>query len=119
MQILKVTDQVLRAGEETGRDPGLRRRAATLASILLLIALAVGSLFGDSGILHLLQERDRVVTLRAELEQLKADNGRLAEQIQALKSDPRSIERLAREELGLARPGEVVFLVREEPAHEP
>jgi len=84
-----------------------------------LIALAVGSLFGDSGILHLMQERDRLGTLRSELEQLRSDNGRLAEEIQALKSDPRSIERLAREELGLAKPGEVVFLVREAPADEP
>jgi cell division protein FtsB len=115
VKILKVRDEVLELTDGAGRDPELRRRAATLASILLLIALAVGSLFGDSGILHLLQERERVGALRRELEEVKAENGRLAEAIQALQSDPRSIERLAREELGLAAPGEIVFLVRDEP----
>jgi cell division protein FtsB len=42
------------------------------------------------------------------------DNRRLATEIAALRSDPRAIERLAREELGLTRPGETVFLIREE-----
>ena len=40
-------------------------------------------------------------------------SGRLVE-IAALKQSPRAIERLAREELGLARPDETVFLIREE-----
>jgi len=48
------------------------------------------------------------------IEQLRTENARLAVEIVALRSDPRSIERLAREELGLARPGETVFLIREE-----
>jgi cell division protein FtsB len=33
----------------------------------------------------------------------------LTEQVNALKSDPKSIERIAREEMGLARPGELIF----------
>ena len=33
--------------------------------------------------------------------------------IAALRTDPAAIERIAREELGLARPGETVFLIRE------
>ena len=39
---------------------------------------------------------------------------RLARDIADLKQSPRAIERLAREELGLARPDETVFLIREE-----
>ena len=37
-------------------------------------------------------------------------------EIAALRTSPRAIERLAREQLGLARPDETVFLIREEDA---
>ena len=93
----------------------LRRKAATLASLCALIALLVGSLFGDRGILHLMAQRERAERLQREIEEMRAENGRLAAEIDALRRDPRAIERLAREQLGLARAGEVVFLIREEP----
>jgi cell division protein FtsB len=101
--------------ERDGAEPGLRKKAANLASVIALIALVVGSLFGDRGILHLLAQRQRADALAGEIEQLRAENGRLAAQITALRSDPRAIERLAREELGLVQSGETVFLIREEP----
>jgi cell division protein FtsB len=107
--------QVLANRDDRGRsEVGLRKKAATLGSIIALIALLVGSLFGDRGILHLVAQRERAESLRREIEDLRAENGRLAAEIAALKTDPRAIERLAREELGLARPGETVFLIPEE-----
>jgi cell division protein FtsB len=84
-----------------------------LGSILALIALIVGSLFGDRGILHLLAQRERTAALRREIQELRAQNRLLLDEIRALRSDPRAIERVAREELGLAREGETVFLLRE------
>jgi cell division protein FtsB len=80
-----------------------------------LIALLVGSLFGDRGILYLMAQREKAERLQREIEEVRAENGRLAAEIEALRRDPRAIERLAREQLGLARSGEVVFLIREEP----
>jgi cell division protein FtsB len=107
--------QVLANRDDRGRsEVGLRKKAATLGSIIALIALLVGSLFGDRGILHLVAQRERAESLRREIEDLRAENGRLAAEITGLKTDPRAIERLAREELGLARPGETVFLIPEE-----
>ena len=47
--------------------------------------------------------------LRQDIAQLNANNKQLAEEIQALKSDPQLIERIAREEMGLARHGELIF----------
>ena len=93
---------------------GLRRKAAVLFSVIVFIALVVGSLFGDGGILQLWQERSRTEALEREIERLRVRNSQLAKEIRALRSDPRAVERLAREELGLARPGETVFLIREE-----
>ena len=97
-------------------DVGLRRKAATLASIILVLALVVGSLFGDRGFLQLVRQQQRAEEMAREIEELRAENGRLAAEIVALRSDPRAIERLAREELGLVRPGETVFLIRPEAA---
>jgi cell division protein FtsB len=101
------------AREERTGDVGLRRKAATLASIIALVALIVGALFGDRGVLHLLDQRRRAEALALEVDELQAENAAVASEIAALRSNPRAIERLAREELGLVRPGETVFLVRD------
>ena len=89
-------------------------RTWVLGTTIAVIALAVGSVFGDRGILNLLDKRRQVEALRAELEGLRAENARLAAEIAALRTSPRAIERLAREELGLARPDETVFFIRAE-----
>jgi cell division protein FtsB len=47
--------------------------------------------------------------------QLAAENERLRHEIDALKSDVRAIEDIARDELGLVRPGEIIIRIEEEP----
>jgi len=93
-------------------DRGLRHKAIALASILAVIALVVGSLFGDRGILRLLEVREQAAELQREIESLKAENAGLVEEILELRDSPEPIERLAREELGLAAPDETVFIIR-------
>ena len=88
-------------------------RAWVLGTVLALIALGVGSVFGDRGILNMVAEREKIAALRAELDAMRAENARLSGEIADLRQNPRAIERLAREELGLARPDETVFLIRE------
>ena len=83
------------------RSVGLRRKAATLASVIALIALVVGSLFGDRGILQLIAQRERAEALPARSRSCARENARLAARDRApCARDPRAIERLAREELG-------------------
>jgi cell division protein FtsB len=94
-------------------DAGLRRKAWAVASLIALVALVVGSLFGDRGILQLLEQRRKAALLQRDLQELRTENLRLAEEIRALRSDPRAIERIAREQLGLAGPAETVFILRE------
>jgi cell division protein FtsB len=102
-----VRDETLRS------EPRARMRAWVLGTVIALIALGVGSVFGDRGILSMLGEREKLESLRSELEGLRAENARLSAEIGNLRTSPRAIERLAREELGLARPDETVFLIRE------
>ena len=90
-----------------------------VGTVIALIALAVGSVFGDRGILNMVGEREKVESLRVELEELRAENARLSSEIRDLRQSPRAIERLAREELGLARADETVFLIREPSPDEP
>jgi cell division protein FtsB len=115
--VVKAKDQVVPPREETGRtEPGSRRKAWVLGTVIALIALAVGGVFGDRGVLNLVEKRKQVDALRLELDALRADNARLAAEIADLRTSPRPVERLAREQLGLARPDETVFLIREEDA---
>ena len=95
-------------------EPGLRRKAFVLGTVIALIALTVGSVFGDRGLLSLVEKRQQVEDLRVEIETLKASNSGLVREISNLRQSPRAIERLAREELGLAHPDETVFLIRED-----
>ena len=105
-----------RVREDDGRvDTGLRKRAAVLSAVIALIALVVGSVFGDRGILHWMAEQEKNAAMAREVEELRAFNLRLSAEIDTLRRDPRAVERIAREELGLARPGEVLLLLRSAP----
>ena len=113
--VAKEKDQVLGAREDVVRaEPVAGRRAWVLGTVIALLALGVGSVFGDRGILNLVHRRQQVDELRAELDALRGENARLASEVIALRSSPRAVERLAREQLGLARPDETVFLLRQE-----
>src|SRR4029450_2421920 len=100
------------ARDEKGRGThGLRKKATTLFSVIAVIALVVGSLFCDSGIRRLRPQRQPTEVPAHEIEELREENRTLAEEIVALRRDPAAVERLAREQLGLARPGESVFVL--------
>jgi len=102
--------------EEDGprAESGLRRKAFVLGTVIALVALVVGSVFGDRGLLSLMEKRQRVELLHQEIEALRSENARLMGEIADLRQSPRAIEQLAREELGLAHPDETVFLIRED-----
>ncbi|HWC01708.1 MAG TPA: septum formation initiator family protein [Methylomirabilota bacterium] len=74
-----------------------------------LLVLAIMALFGDNGVLALRQLRGEVDTLVGEVRRLEIENERLSRAISELQEDPAVIERIAREELGLVRPGERVL----------
>ena len=102
------------AANSTGSETrGLRRKAVLLASFLVAAVLILNAFFGERGYLHVLDQRRRATELQREIEALHVENNRLRGEIVALRTDPRAIERLAREELGLTSPGETEYLLRE------
>ena len=81
-------------------------------AILFLLVLVVASVMGNRSLLRLYQmHRDRAA-LEREIEQLTAANSALAEEVRSLRADPARAEAIAREELGLVKPGELVYEFR-------
>jgi cell division protein FtsB len=64
---------------------------------------------GERGLPALLQSRHDATILQARIDALKADNAALAAEARALRTDPATIEAVARRTLGLARADEIVF----------
>jgi len=84
--------------------------------LVALVALAVHDIFGAHGFIAMRRTSQEISQARADITRLDDENRALADQVNALKSDPRMIERIAREEMGLARPGEMIFKVPANPA---
>ena len=81
--------------------------------VLFLTLFGVGmvaiSLFGDQGFFAYRSLQAQARTLKQEVRALESREEDLTRQIHALRSDPAAIERVAREKLGLAKPGEIVI----------
>ena len=88
----------------------LRRRIATIAVTLLAASLFVHVMFGANGMVVYKQKRADYHALRKQIVQVQQENDRYTQQIQGLKSDQKSIEKEAREQLGYAKPGEYVYV---------
>jgi cell division protein FtsB len=90
------------------RPPFWRRHLLKILGLALL-ALGVHDVFGSHGYLAMRRSQKELEQLRGEIERLNRENNELAEHVNALRTDPQTIERIAREEMGLARPGEMIF----------
>jgi cell division protein FtsL len=76
-----------------------------------LLVLVIQDVFGTHGVLAMRRAQREAAKVKQEIHQIDTENQRLQDNVKSLKSDPQSIERIAREEIGLARPGEYVFKV--------
>jgi cell division protein FtsB len=76
---------------------------------LALFALLVHDVFGPHGFIAMRRTQKEIEQVRAQIVKINDENKSLTDQVNSLKSDPKSIERIAREEMGLARPGEMIF----------
>ena len=86
--------------------------------LLLFVAsvIVVDGLVGERGLLAILRARQEYDAMSAAIARQRAENARLRETARRLREDPSAIEEIARRELGLIRPGERVFIVKDVPA---
>jgi cell division protein FtsB len=87
------------------------RFGVLLAGTLICIALIVQGIFGNDGLLTLRQKRRQFDSLTRQIQELKKENQLLQQQVHGLRSNPQTIGRYAREELHLARPGEIIYIL--------
>ncbi|MCK4648860.1 septum formation initiator family protein [bacterium] len=68
-----------------------------------------------SGYLDLRKVGQRLARIEEENKRLVQENKRLEEEIKALEGDPFYIEKIAREELGMVKKGEIVYEIISSP----
>jgi cell division protein FtsB len=85
------------------------RRALVFATCVLL----VDALVGERGLLETLRARQVYREAEASLARMKQENAGLREQIRRLKDDPGTIASVARRELGMITPGEILVVVKD------
>ena len=91
----------------------VRARVLQYALVFVTVVLVVDALVGEKGLLDTMRARRQHAELSAAIVRMRQDNDRLREEIRRYRDDPSAIEALAREELGLMREGEVLFIVRD------
>ena len=90
-----------------------RRKTFQLLLVFVTLVLIINALVGDRGLTETLRARRQHHDLVASIDRLKAENAQLRDDARRLRSDPATIEALARRELGLIRPGEVLFIIKD------
>jgi cell division protein FtsB len=91
------------------------RRLVRYVLGFVTVVLVIDAIAGDNGLLALLKARRSFSAVEQSLERARADNERLRDQARRLREDPTAIEELARRELGLIKPGEKLFIIRDAP----
>jgi cell division protein FtsB len=80
---------------------------------LLTVAMLLLAVFNDKGLIEVHDRAKKLSAIESEIGKVDSENKQLTAEIQALRSDPNTIEKLAREELKLVKPGEVVLVTPE------
>jgi cell division protein FtsB len=97
----------------TMRPPARGRRVLHLLLIFVAAVIVVDGVVGDRGLLAMRRARQEYEGLTATIARQRADNARLREEARRLREDPAAIEEVARRELGLIKPGEKVFILKD------
>ena len=107
------TPQPVRRHTQTLSRKARNKKLLHIGLILAALVTILDALAGDRGLLAMIRVRGQYNALAATLARERSDNARLADQARRLREDPTAIEEVARRELGLIRPGEKVFIIKD------
>ncbi len=93
--------------------PSTRRKGLQLLLVFVTTVLVINALVGERGLMETLRARREYAELETSLARKRAENARLREHVERLLHDPATIEDIARRELRLIRPGEMLFIVKD------
>ncbi len=94
---------------------GRGRRIARYVLGFVTIVLVIDAIVGETGLLALLKARRDFGAVGQSLDRARQNNAQLREDARRLREDPTAIEEAARRELGLIKPGETLFIIRDVP----
>jgi len=80
-------------------------------SLVVSVLLFVFFLAGDRGFLQVRKQRTQVSALQAEITAIDEKNRALEREVARLTEDPAAVEKIAREDLSLVAPGDVVLVL--------
>lgn len=86
--------------------------------VIFFIVLIVGFI-DDNSFMNRFDRRNKMGQLRSEIETYKTQYEAADRQLREMDSDPKSIEKMAREKYFMKRKGEDVFVIREAEEDEP
>ena len=89
------------------------RRIVQLLLLFFGIVIIVDALVGDQGLLVMRRANRQHAELAAAIASQRAENVRLRDEVRRLTEDPAAIEEVARRDLGLIRPGEKLFIIKD------
>ena len=96
---------------DSKRTTQVTLKAVTLLSGVLTIVFLISFFFSDRGIAELQAARRRVNDLQTEIHRLESENAKLKREIESARNSTYSIEKIAREDLGMSKRGEVVYML--------
>ena len=95
---------------------GLLPRVAVGVFGLLTVAVLLLAIFNERGALEVGKRHTELDRIKSEVSDLQKQNEMLRSEIDSLLHDPVTIERIAREQLKLVKPGEIILLTPEAPS---
>jgi cell division protein FtsB len=106
-----------KSGDTTMRASLVRRgrRVARLVLGFVTIVLVIDAIVGEKGLLALLKARRDFESVEQALDRSRRENAELRDHARRLRDDAATIEEIARRELGLIKPGEKLFIIRDVP----
>ena len=93
-----------------------RRRVIETTLVVVGCVLLAETVVGENGLVAMLRARQEYRAEVQRLEAARAEHVRLKDEARRLREDPAAIEDLARRELGLIKPGEKLFTIRDLPS---
>ncbi len=88
-----------------------RRKLATIGVCLLAIWMMFHVVFGANGMLVYQQKKNEYRKVQQQVEDMQKEKAALEQRTKALKTDRATIEKEAREQLGYAKSGEVIYVM--------
>lgn len=101
----------LKKGGTPGGLPGFLEHHGRSILALFVLALVVHDVFGAHGFIAMRRKQGEIQRVKQDIDRLNKENSDLGEQAKALKTDPKLIEKIAREDLQRARPGEIIIRI--------